>query len=114
MQGKYAQSERNLSRYRTSFKIAMLRAYCNEPLMRYVAFCDDGSVMVRNERSHRAWLTDGIGEHDWLGWSRLDVYEYDEAVFGKLQRLYLQEEKEKLRQEWARCRLLEPVPATHN
>lgn len=89
----------NLSEYRISFKKAMLRAYGSEPLIRFVAKKNDGTVMVRNERSYMAWL-EGMAANDWIGWPAKDVYDYDEETYRKLRALYEEGRCDDLEQEW--------------
>jgi hypothetical protein len=91
------------------FVIALLRAYGDQPLIRYVARTANGSFMVRNERSYTAWLS-GRGRHDWIGWPKGFVYEYEEEKFNRLKQLYEKKDEAKLVQEWAHCR---PFSATH-
>ena len=85
-----------------SFKIAMLRACGSKPLMRYVAKDTDGSLIVRNERSYREWLN-GRGGNDWIGWQQMNAYQYDEAVFSRLVKLYQDGLQNELDKEWKKA-----------
>ncbi|MGH7229600.1 MAG: hypothetical protein ACREIH_10365, partial [Nitrospiraceae bacterium] len=59
----------------------------------------DGAIMVRNQRSYKAWMK-GMAANDWIGWPVHDVFDYDEAVYQKLRALYEQGRREELEREW--------------
>jgi hypothetical protein len=88
-----------LSSIGKSFRKAMLRAHGGEPIIRFVAKRDDGTIMVRNERSYKAWL-DGAAANDWIGWPTKDVYDYDEEIYWKLRALYEEGRRYDLEREW--------------
>lgn len=81
------------------FTRAIVRAFGDEPLLRYAALSEDGVVMVRSERSYRAWEA-GEERNNWIGWPMRDVFKYEEQSLKLLQQLFSQHQDEKLRQAW--------------
>ncbi len=81
------------------FTKAIVRAFGDEPLLRYAALSEDGVVMVRSERSYRAWET-GEGEGNWIGWPRQDVFKYEKQSLQQLQQLFSRHQDEELQQAW--------------
>jgi len=70
-----------------------------EPLIRYVARMDDGTLVVRNERSYQEWESGGAAD-DWIGWPNHDVYKYDEKTFKKLKTLFERGMKSEIEKAW--------------
>lgn len=91
--------ETELSENFSGFQIAILRAFGDEPLIRYVA---NGAqrVMVRSEQSMRRWQRGEGGENDWIGWPRREIYKYNPQVFERLTLLFQSGKKNELRQAW--------------
>ena len=81
------------------FAKAIVRAFGDEPLLRYAALSEGGVVMVRSERSYRAWET-GEGEGNWIGWPKQDVFKYEEQSLKQLKQLFNRHQDEELRQAW--------------
>ena len=47
------------------FAKCLARGYGSEPLVRYVAWLNDGLLAVKSEKSYREWRLDKQG--DWIG-----------------------------------------------
>ncbi len=85
--------------------MAVLRAYGQEPLLRYVARRGNGGIMVVSESGYRSWQA-GKGIPRWIGWPKKDLFDYDEDVYGKLCDLYRNGFEQQLDQEWNKLRPL--------
>lgn len=89
----------NLSEIELPFKISMLRAYGQEPILRYMARRNDDSVMIINENGFEAWNA-GRKIRQWIGWPKKDLFDYDEAVYMQLRSLYEEGRIRELNDEW--------------
>lgn len=95
----------SLSSIQVPFKMAVLRAYGQEPLLRYVARRDNGVIMVVSKRGYQSWRA-GRRIPKWIGWPKKDLFDYDEAAYLRLCDLYRNGHAQQLDQEWNNLRPL--------
>lgn len=81
------------------YQRAILRACGDEPLLRYVSRREDGTIMVRNERTMQM-LENGIENNDWIGWPMKDVYPYNPSTLEVLSRLFREGREAELIRAW--------------
>jgi hypothetical protein len=95
----------SLSSLQSTFKMAILRAYGQEPLLRYVAKRSNGGTMIVSESGYQSWQA-GKGIPRWIGWPKKDLFDYDEAVYRRLCNLYRNGDEQQLDEEWNKLRPL--------
>ncbi|HEV8326173.1 MAG TPA: hypothetical protein VGQ08_01710 [Nitrospiraceae bacterium] len=95
----------SLSSRPAPFKMAVLRAYGQEPVLRYVAKRSNGGIMVVSESGYQSWRA-GRGIPRWIGWPKKDIFDYDEAVFRRLHNLYQSGNTNELFEAWGKLRPL--------
>ena len=88
---------KNFDSIRNGFKMVILKAYKNQPLLRYAKLRDDGIIMVKSERSLQN-LESLEYDMDWIGWPENDVFLYNEKDYSELCKIYESGNREALNQ----------------
>lgn len=89
----------------SDYRKAILRAYKDEPLIRYVAFTEEGSVMVKSETAYLEWK-EGRGRNSWIGWPLEDVFEFIPDLYKQLVALNQKGKASELKTKWHNAKRL--------
>jgi len=84
------------------FRKCLLRGYESEPLIRYAAVLEDGSIAVKSEKSYEDLVNRG-NQGDWIGWPIEDVYEFNEQALNELKDLWDGGSDVDLEARWEQC-----------
>lgn len=83
-----------------AFQKAILRAYGDEPLVRYVVMNNNRTIMVCTEENIKRLGQEQVLDN-WIGWPKEDVYSYDPKTFQSILHFYIEGEKEELKKAWS-------------